>query len=119
MESRWRHFEAARIRLALARNDVEELRRLVDSIEFPVPRPFGFDTVAVLFDALAALGDRERIESEAPRWTRETTYMAPFALRALGVVRQEERMLNEAAMRFEAMGLAWHAAETGKLVSRS
>jgi tetratricopeptide (TPR) repeat protein len=115
---RW-HFEAAKIRLALARNDFGELRRLVDSVEFPVPRPFGFDTVAVLFDALVALGDRERIESEAPQWTREKTYIAPFALRALGVARQDEPLLSEAATRFEATGLAWHAAETQKLFSRT
>jgi len=111
--------EPANVRLALARNDLAELRRLVDSPTLGAQRPFVFDGAAALFDALVALGDRERIESEAPQWVREGTYTAPFALRALGVARADSRLLNEAMARFEAMGLEWHAAETWKLVSRN
>jgi hypothetical protein len=43
----------------------------------------------------------------------------PFALRALGSVREDEALLKEAADRFEAIGLDWHAAETRKLVNRA
>ena len=119
MESHRWHFEPAKIRLALARNDAGELRRLVDSIDLAAPRSFGFDQAAALFDAMAMLGDRERIESEAPHWVQERTYMAPFALRALGVARSDRRLLNEAAARFDAMGLEWHARKTRELISRN
>jgi len=111
--------EPANVRLALARNDLAELRRLVDSPTLGAQRPFVFDGAAALFDAFVALGDHERIESEAPQWVRDGTYTAPFALRALGVARADSRLLNEALARFEAMGLEWHAAETWKLVSRN
>jgi hypothetical protein len=40
------------------------------------------------------------------------TYLEPFALRALGVVRDDEPLVERAAARFEAMGLTWHAAQT-------
>jgi hypothetical protein len=36
-------------------------------------------------------------------------------LRALGLVREDETLLERAAERFEAFGLAWHAAETRAL----
>ena len=111
--------EPANVRLALARNDLAELRRLVDSPTLGAQRPFVFDGAAALFDALVVLGDHERIESEAPQWVRDGIYVAPFALRALGVARADSRLLNEALARFEAMGLEWHAAETWKLVSRN
>jgi len=44
-------------------------------------------------------------------------YPEPFALRALGVARRDEQLLRQAAARFAAMDLAWHAAETQKLLS--
>jgi hypothetical protein len=68
-------------------------------------------------DALVALGDRGRIEAEAPKWLKPGIYAEPFALRALGVVREDEQLLNEAVAHFEAMGLEWHASETQKLRS--
>ena len=111
--------EPARVRLALARHDLAELRRLVDSPTLGTQRPSVFDGAAALLDALVALGDRERIESYAPQWVREGTYMAPFALRALGVARADSQLLNEAAARFETMGLEWAAGETRNLVSTS
>jgi len=111
------HFEPAKTRLALARNDLAELRRLVDSPTLGTHRRGAFDGVATLFDALVMLGDHERIESEAPHWVRDGIYVAPFALRALGVARGDRRLLNEAAASFESMGLEWHCEETRKLVS--
>ena len=41
----------------------------------------------------------------------------PFALRALGFARGDERLIEQATERFEAMGLDWHAAETRKLLA--
>jgi hypothetical protein len=40
------------------------------------------------------------------------TYFEPFALRALGVVREEAELLEEAIPRFEAMDLHWHETQT-------
>ena len=112
-------WEPSRVRLALARHDLAELRRLVDSPSLGAQRPSVFDGAAALLDALVALGDRERIESYAPQWVRRGTYMEPFALRALGVARDDNLLLNEAVARFETMGLEWDAGETRKVVSQS
>ena len=43
--------------------------------------------------------------------------LEPFALRALGVARSDAQLLGQAAARFAAMHLEWHAAETRKLLS--
>jgi hypothetical protein len=44
-------------------------------------------------------------------------YLEAHALRALGIVRDDGSMLEQALSRFEAMQLEWHAAETRKLLS--
>jgi hypothetical protein len=106
-----------RLWLALVRNDFVELRRLVDSLEPVAFAPYGFDRAAALLDALVALGDHARIESEAAASLRPGTYVEPFALRALGVAREDPQLLGQAAARFAAMDLEWHAAETRKLLS--
>ena len=79
--------------------------------------PWEFDRAAALLDALVALGDHARIESDAPASLRPGTYVEPFALRALGVARSDPQLLGQAAARFAAMDLEWHAAETQKLLS--
>ena len=61
------------------------------------------------------LGERTRIEDEAPRFLKPRTYLEPFALRALGIVRQDPALIDQALERFAALGLAWHAAQTGAL----
>jgi hypothetical protein len=103
--------------LALARNDLAELQRLVASPSLGVQRPFGFDGAAELFDALVALGEYGRIEAEAPHWVKEETYTEPFALRALGVARSDGGLLDRATALFDAMGMEWHAAATRELAA--
>ena len=71
--------------------------------------------LATLMDALAALDDRAAVEGEAPALLR-STYLAPFALRALGRVRRDEELVQQAAASFEALGLSWHAGQTRTLV---
>jgi hypothetical protein len=39
----------------------------------------------------------------------------PFALRALGIVRADEQLLDEAADRFRDLGLGWHSDQTETL----
>src|SRR6185437_12535283 len=111
------YFDSARLRLALARNDLATLRRLVDCAEPVVFSPSQFDRPAALLDALVALGDHARIESNAPEWLTPGTYVVPFALRALGVARRDERLVDEAADRFAAMDLEWDAAQTRTLLA--
>jgi tetratricopeptide (TPR) repeat protein len=103
--------------LALVQHDLGELRRLVDALEPVALVPWEFDRAAALLDALVALGDHARIESDAPASLRPGTYLEPFALRALGVARNDIQLLRQATARFEAMDLKWHAAETQKLLS--
>jgi hypothetical protein len=72
--------------------------------------------ISARLDGLAALRDGGRVEEEAPRFLKPRTYLEPFALRALGVVREDESLIEQALSRFEALGLDWHAAETRKLL---
>jgi hypothetical protein len=106
-----------RIRLAVARNDLDEVRRLVDGIGPDDLLPWAYETPAAMFDALVVLGDRKAIEACAPEWLRPNTYVEPFALRALGFARVDESMLRAAAKRFDEMELGWFAGETRALLA--
>jgi len=64
--------------------------------------------------ALAAVARRAR----RPRSTAAGSYLEPFALRALGAVRDNEMLIDQAADRFDAIGLSWHAEQTRKLQPR-
>jgi class 3 adenylate cyclase len=118
-----------KLRLALARDDLPALQRLVDAVDFPptaggraaagVDRVRLDDGAAAFLDALVALGARDRIEAEARHWAAARTYVQPFALRALGMAREDVRLLDEAAARFREMSLDWRARETVTLRNRS
>jgi hypothetical protein len=109
--------DTPRMRLALARGDLERVERLLAE---PMPTRgwhrgwLLLSTQATRLDSLAALGRREEVEAW-PR-ARRGTYLEPFALRALGVVRGDEGLLGQALAAFEALGLDWHAAETRTLL---
>jgi len=111
-----------KFRLALGRNDVAALERLVESVDFEPRAGIGADAgvdrvrlddgAAAFLDALVALEAVDRIEKEVPRWVGDQTYVQPFALRALGVARADVRLLDQAAARFRENGLDWRADET-------
>ena len=112
-----------RLVLGLARHDHDEIRRVVESLEpsWLTPTPlglFGWLLWANLFDALAELDDRDRIEAEAPQWLRPDAYVAPFAVRALGIARRDATLLADAVARFEMMGLERHAQTTRARLER-
>jgi len=44
------------------------------------------------------------------------TYIEPFALRALGIVREDESLVGQARDRLRVMGLDWHAEQTDTLI---
>jgi hypothetical protein len=104
--------------LAIARQDLAEIRHLVDSARPAWLTPGNWQLWAQLFDALVALDDRERIEAEAPQWLNKDLYVTPFATRALAVARRDEALLEDAAARFAAMGLERHARETRAALRR-
>jgi hypothetical protein len=108
--------EPALLRLAVLRGDLEQADRILEHL----PRggdPWGLDAAAARIDALVALSDRQRVEEEATAFLEEESYTRPFALRALGIVREDEALIEQAAASFEAIGLGWRAAETRSLLA--
>ena len=106
--------DAPRLRLALMRNNLEAVEGLLESGE-----AMYFTRVAATaarLDVLAALEKRDRVEEEALPLLRPATYLEPFALRALGLVREDAELIVQALDRFERMGLDWHADETRALL---
>ncbi|MEX1277993.1 MAG: hypothetical protein WEI16_02935, partial [Chloroflexota bacterium] len=110
---------ARRLGLALARQDRAEARRLVESLEPGWLTSGAWELWAALLDGLGFLTDRDRIEADAPQWVRPDAYVAPFAVRAMGMARKDRALLTDAIDRFEALGLEWHAEETRRLLDRS
>jgi class 3 adenylate cyclase len=109
-----REREPALLRLALLRGDLGAAERILEAL--PPTDTFGVDGPAARLDALAALGYRERTEEEAALFLEEESYYRPFALRALGRLREDDTLVAEAAASFEAMGLSWRADETRRLL---
>jgi hypothetical protein len=110
---RWYHgwFDPPEIRLTLARHELGALAELaVHDLDWE------WEPASTFLDALAALGDRERIEAEAPKWLQPGSFSEPFALRALGVARDDRALLRQALARFRAMDLSWHAEQTRHLL---
>jgi class 3 adenylate cyclase/tetratricopeptide (TPR) repeat protein len=108
-------FDPVYIEIALARGDLAEVERRLSEWS-----PEGFldvDGLIARLNALVALERRAEIEEEAPAFAKPNTYLEPFALRALGYARGDNRLIRQAMERFEAMGLDWHAAETGDLLT--
>jgi class 3 adenylate cyclase len=106
-----------RVELAIARGDLAEVERKLSEWR---PRSLrDFHGLVARLNALAALDKRAEIEEEAPALIRPRTYPEPFAMRALGLAREDDDLLGRAIERFEEMGLAWHAAETRRLAHGS
>jgi len=106
--------EAALLRLALLRSDVEATTRLL-AILPARGGAWDVDAAAARLDALVALGEHDRVEEAAP-WLDVRSYTRPFALRALGVARGERALIERARTEFAHMGLAARADETKALL---
>jgi class 3 adenylate cyclase len=106
--------------LALLRGDHERLAALLDSSATMWHLSFdgSLYALATELEALIALGRPREAEEVATRLLQPGTYLEPFALRALGIVRDDRSLTDQAVERFEAMGLDWHAAKTLEQVSR-
>jgi len=108
---------SGRLRLALSRGDLEATERLLAGARTAThTNVANLSAVTTRLDGLAALRDRARIETEAPRFLLPNTYLEPFALRALGIARGDETPIAQALERFEAMQLDWHADQTRELL---
>ena len=108
--------DTPRLLLALHRGDLTAAQSLLGEPAVRASNWFYLSSMAAHLDGLAALGKRERVEREAAPALRPTTYLEPFALRALGLVREDETLVGQAAERFEVFGLEWHAARTQALL---
>ena len=106
-----------RIRLALVRGELGALEGLLGEGITRHSYWFGLAEKSARMDALVALRNGRRIEEEALPLLSAGPYLEPFALRALGIVREDAELVEEAQERFRAMGLDWHAAQT-ELLSR-
>jgi predicted ATPase len=112
--------EESTIWLALHRGDLDAVERLLEELERPgksLLRSRKLAPVAARFDALAALGRRNTLERDAPALLRPGTYLEPYALRALGLVRGNAALLGKAADSFDAMKLTWHAKQTRRALA--
>jgi hypothetical protein len=92
---------APRIRLALARGDLDAVEGLLVAPNVGRGSMWSYaNDVAAYLDGLAAVGDPERVEREAPAYVELPSALEPFALRALGMVRRDAELLVRAADRF-------------------
>jgi DNA-binding SARP family transcriptional activator len=104
-------FDPLRVRLAILRGDLDEVRRrLPETIPPPTKNYYRLVTVTARLDALLALGELELVEAEAPALLVPGTLLEPFGWRALGIARADPGLLDAAALRFDELGLGWHAA---------
>ena len=101
--------EPAMLRLALLRGDLESVEQLLAA---PGAAKYDVSYPATRLDALVAVGDREGVERDAPPVLAVGGYAAPFALRALAAVRGDRALREQAAASFDALDLAFFAAET-------
>jgi class 3 adenylate cyclase len=111
----------ARLRLSLELGELDEVERLLAASPEALRIGTGWFSLVgapARLDALAALGHADRVEAEAEPLLRPGTCLEPYALRALGVVRADERMIAQALERFERLGLNAAVEET-RAVARS
>ncbi|HMN98038.1 MAG TPA: adenylate/guanylate cyclase domain-containing protein [Miltoncostaeaceae bacterium] len=104
--------ETPRLRLALLRGEHEAARSLLGRPAIRRTNWVYLWSMATYLDALSILHDARRLELEATPLTATSGYLAPFALRALGVVRGDDSLLATAESRFVQLGLDRHAAAT-------
>jgi class 3 adenylate cyclase len=105
-----------RARLALARGELDNLDELLGDKEWLQRQSwFSLPAGATRLDVLAAVGAPDDVEAAAEQLGRPKSYLEPFALRALGIVREDETLLAEAHDRFGALRLHWYAGQTESL----
>jgi hypothetical protein len=107
--------DPARLRVSLELGELESVERLLSARPEALRIGTGWFSLVgapARLDALAALGDAARLQTEAEPLLQPGTCLEPYAVRALGIVRGDERLIAHAAERFERLGLTSAAAET-------
>ncbi len=103
-------------RLAMARGQLDRLEELLADEEWLERQTwFSLPAAAARLDTLAIVGTTSDIDEAAARLGRPNSYLEPFALRALGIVREDEGLLGRADERFRALRLDWYAGQTDSL----
>lgn len=108
---------APRIWLALLRKEIVKADGLEAADLARGQTWYAVPAAAARLDALSALKERSLVERDAPPFLRPGIYLEPFAMRALGVVREDEALIEQAVDRFEAIGLTWQAEQSRKLLA--
>ena len=98
-------------RLALLRGDLDQVGALLEGSDKWLWSTYNhLYGVTTRLDALVGVGRRDEAEAQAIRVLQPGTYLEPFALRTLGLVRGDGELLAQAIERFQALGLDWHAS---------
>jgi hypothetical protein len=104
-----------RARLAIARGQLDLLEALfVDDAWRSRQSWFILPAAAARLDVLAVLGTAADVETA---FAPPNSYVEPFALRALGVAKSDDNLLQRADERFRALSLDWHAEQTAHLAA--
>ena len=107
-----------RARLAIARGDLDLLEELLADEEWLRRQSwFALPAAAARLDALAVIGDAAGVDEAASSFATPGSYVEPFAIRALGIVREDEALLRKADERFSVLGLRWYSAQTPNLIT--
>ena len=72
---------------------------------------------AARLDALVALKERSLVERDVPPLLQPGTYLEPFAMRALGAVREDDLLIEQAVDLFAELGLESHAEQSRRLLA--
>ena len=105
-----------RARLALLREEFDRLEELLADEDWLQRQTwFSLPAAATRLDAAAVLGSEADIEAATERLSRPRSYLEPFAVRALGIVRDDEELLARAEALFSGLGLDWHAGQADEL----
>jgi hypothetical protein len=100
--------------LALVRGDLDAIHELLPDVEwFRRQTWFALPAAAVRLDAIAVVGDEDAVAAE--QLLQPTGYLEPFKLRALGLIRNDDALLERANAGFGALRLGWHAQQTETL----
>jgi hypothetical protein len=102
------------VHLSLLRGDLDRVEALLDEsgATWHLSMDGSLYGAATRLDALVALGRTGEADAAASDLLEPGTYVEPFALRTLGIVRREPALVAQAAERFEAIDLDWHAEQT-------
>ena len=103
-------FDAPKVEIAIARGRPRGSRPQAGNVATRGLRDY--DALIARLNGLIALERREDILQEAAGLRRPGSYLDPFVLRALGFARRDESSIEQAARRFDELGMSWHAADT-------